>query len=106
MKLTESSLRNIVREEARRALREGFNTSNGMPIDVAGVLLNLTRTLSKLPNSSDISKQEYWTIYFLVHTAKTDRGLMEDVVQQLVKNDAVISTYLGISEKPAAGPTK
>jgi len=106
MKLTESSLRNIVREEARRALREDFNASNGMPIDVGGVKAILTRMISKLAKTSDISKQEYWTIYFLVQIAAQHPGLIENVAQQLVKNDAEISKHLGISEKPAGGPTK
>jgi hypothetical protein len=86
-------------------MREGFNTKNGMPNDAAGVITMLTNVGPKLAKTGDISKQEYWTLYMFLQIAGNYSGVVENVAQQIVKNEAAISRHLGISEEPAARPT-
>jgi hypothetical protein len=106
MRITESRIRRIIREEASQVLREGFNTSNGMPTDAAGVAAILNGVGPKLAKTSDISKQEYWTIYMLFQIASRYNNVLENTAQQIVKNDAAISKHLGINDEPASTPAK
>ena len=106
MRINESTIRQIIREEARRALREGFNTSNGMPIDAAGIVATLERVMPKLAKTSDISKQEYWTLYMFVQTAAHYNNVLQNTAEQIVRNDAAISKHLGINDEPASTPAK
>ena len=94
MRITESRIRQIIREESKQVIAEGFNTETGLPIDSDGVKKTIENMMSKLAKGGGISKQEYWTVYMICQLAVHDASMIDNVAKQLVNNNDSISKHL------------
>lgn len=99
MRISESKIRRIIREEAQRILGEGFDGETGLPNDARGVVSKLQEVMPKLAKSGDITKQEYWTVFMVVQLALHNSGLIENAARELVRNTPSISKHLGLDDK-------
>ena len=101
MRITESQLRKIVREEARRTLREGFDTQSGLPDDPDSVVVVIRRLMGKL-ESMGLEGPELVTLRLILANAGNDNALMSLVSSSIARNKEMFHKELGIAAKPAA----
>jgi hypothetical protein len=103
MRITESQLRRIVREEARRTLGEGFDTESGLPDDPKSVVTIIRGLMGKL-GSLELDGRERITLRLILANAGNNDALMSQVASAIVKNKEMFHKELGIAPKPAAPP--
>jgi len=99
--MTESRIRRIIREEARRTLREGFDTQSGLPDDPDSVVVVIRRLMGKL-ESLGLNGPELVTLRLILANAGNDNALMSLVSSSIMRNKEMFHRELGIAAKPAA----
>ena len=103
MRISESKIRKIIREEARLALREGFDIHSGLP-NSADAVRSVIRDLMGQLDSLDLEGREKITLRIILANAGNDNQVMDKVAASLSSNKAMWHKQLGIEAPAEAKP--
>ena len=101
MRITESRMRQIIREEASRVLREGFDTQSGLPTDRAGIEI-VFRNLMAKSKSMDLEPRDAIMLRAMLAAAMNSNDGVDLILTHLEKNRDFHDRELGVTRPKAA----
>ena len=101
MRITESKFRQILKEEARRVLREGFDDQSGLPTDRAGIESVYQKLMAKSKSMGLEPREDILLRYMLTVAVNSDDNVQR-VLDNLKRNRDFNDKELGVTRPNAA----